>query len=209
MTPALARPARAFLLALAAAAVPAVAQIAQPPAAEAARPSPSPQAVVRVFIEACVLTEGDQAAAVDWAISNGFDPLDVMAPNVEPLLAGKPGTALTMPQQPVWLVTTKGGPCTVWAEHTMGPALHLAFQQGVGQLAAKGAKAEMTVERTVERAGAWRRQVQWRYRRVGGSHDFGLGAVTTLGEQPAAQALQLERMAPPTLRDLDGLPPSR
>jgi hypothetical protein len=198
------------LFALATAAMPpAVAQIAQPAAAEDTRPSPSPPAVVRVFIEACVLTEGDQTAAVDWAISNGFDPLDVMAPNVEPLLAGKPGTALAMPQQPVWLITTKGGPCTVWVERTLGPALHLAFQQAVGQLAAKGAKAELTVERTVERAGAWRRQVQWRYRRVGGSQDFGLGAVTTLGEQPAAQALQLERMAPPTVRDPDGLPPSR
>lgn len=203
MTPALARPARAFFLALLA--LPAAAQFV-PLASEAPRPGPSPEAVVRVFIEACVLTEGDQTAAVDWAVSNGFDPLDVLAPNVEPLLAGKPGTALTMPQQPVWIVTATGGPCTVWAERTAGPALHMAFQQAVTQLMAKGAKAEMTLERTVERAGAWRRQVQWRYRRVGGTRDYGLGAVTTLGEQPGAQALHLERLPPAVLREPDGLP---
>ena len=207
MTPALARPVRAFLLALAtaAAALPAAAQTI-PPATEAPRPAPAAEAVVRVFIEACVLTEGDQTAAVDWAVSNGFDPLDVLAPNVEPLLAGKPGTALTMPGQPVWLVTATGGPCTVWAERTAGPVLHLAFQQAMSQLVAKGAKAEMTLERTVERAGAWRRQVQWRYRRVGDSNDYGLGAVTTLGEQPGSQALHLERLPPAVTREPDGLP---
>lgn len=203
MTPALARPVRALLLALLC--LPVAAQLV-PLAGEAPRPGPAPDAVARVFVEACVLTEGDQTAAVDWAVSNGFDPLDVLSPNVEPLLAGKPGTALAMPGQPVWLVTATGGPCTVWAERTAGPALHMAFQQAVSQLVGKGAKAEMTLERTIERAGAWRRQVQWRYRRVGGSHDYGLGAVTTLGEQPGAQALHLERLPPAVQRDPDGLP---
>lgn len=203
MTPALARPVRALLLALLC--LPVAAQLV-PLAGEAPRPGPAPDAVARVFVEACVLTEGDQTAAVDWAVSNGFDPLDVLSPNVEPLLAGKPGTALAMPGQPVWLVTATGGPCTVWAERTAGPALHMAFQQAVSQLVGKGAKAEMTLERTIERAGAWRRQVQWRYRRVGGSHDYGLGAVTTLGEQPGAQALHLERLPPSVQRDPDGLP---
>lgn len=166
---------------------------------------PVAQAIVRVFIEACVLTEGDQMAAVDWAVSQGFNPLDVMAPSVEPLLAGKPGTVLAMPNQPqVWLVAAMGGPCAVWAEHSAGPPLHLAFQQAISQLAAKGARAQVSMERTVERAGAWRRQVQWRYRRVGGSQDFGLGAVTTLSDQPASQVLHLERLPPAVMQDPDG-----
>jgi hypothetical protein len=46
----------------------------------------------------------------------------------------------------------------------------------------------------VERGGAWRMQLQMRYRRVGGSQDFGVGTVTTLTTAPAAQALNLAPM---------------
>jgi hypothetical protein len=76
----------------------------------------------------------------------------------------------------------------------------------MGQLAAKGAKVQSTLDRNVERAGAWRHQVQVRYRRVGGSRDFGLGAITTLGEQPGAQALRLEPISAAAGFDPDGLP---
>ena len=186
-------------------------QIGDVPASAPAVPEPVPaaQAIARAFIEACVLTEGDQVAAVDWAISQGFDPLDASDPNVEPLLSGKPGTVLAMPGQvaPVWLVAATGGPCTVWAERNSGEAVKLAFAQAVGQLVAKGAKLQPIRERDIERAGAWRHQSQWRYRRAGGTQDLGLDVVTTLSEQPGTQVLHLDRLSTPAAGfEPDGMP---
>ena len=48
--------------------------------------------------------------------------------------------------------------------------------------------------------------MQVRFRRVGGSQDFGLGAVTTLGEQAGAQALRLEPAPTAARFDPDGVP---
>jgi hypothetical protein len=47
----------------------------------------------------------------------------------------------------------------------------------------------------VERGGAWRMQLQMRYRRAGGAQDFGVGTVTTLTAQPAAQVLHAAPIA--------------
>jgi hypothetical protein len=168
---------------------------------------PGPAAIVDVFVQGCVLTEGVTTAAVDWALSQGFNPQDPYAPDAKPLLAGKPGTILAMgSSSSVLLASGMDGTCTVWADRAPGPAVHLAFKQALGQLAAKGAKVQSTLERNVERAGAWRRQVQVRYKRVGGTHEFGLGAVTTLGDEAGAQALRLEPVAGAAGFDPDGLP---
>ena len=168
---------------------------------------PEPAAIVDVFVQGCVLTEGVTTATVDWALSQGFNPQDPYAPEAQPLLAGKPGTILAMgSSSSVLLAVGMDGSCTVWADRAAGPAVHFAFKQAMGQLAAKGAKVQSTLDRNVERAGAWRHQVQMRYRRVGGSQDFGVGAVTTLGEQAGAQALRLEPVSAVAGFDPDGLP---
>ena len=62
----------------------------------------------------------------------------------------------------------------VWA----GGALRLAMAEMLGRVGASGARAQLQLERNIERSGAWRNQMQWRYRAVGGSLEFGLGAVT-------------------------------
>ncbi len=171
------------------------------------RSAPEPADIVKVFVNGCVLTEGMPTAAVDWALSQGFNPQDPYAPDASPLLGGKPGTILAMgSSSTVLLVAANDGSCTVWADRAPGPGVYFAFKQALGQLAAKGAKVQSTLDRNVERAGAWRRHVQVRYRRVGGSQDFGLGAVTTLGDQVGAQALRLEPTAPAAGFAPDGVP---
>jgi hypothetical protein len=101
-----------------------------------------------------------------------------------------PGSA-----SPVLLAIDLDKRCTVWAERGDGPAVRTEFVKAMNALATKGARLQPLQERTVERGGAWRMQLQMRYRRVGGSLDFGVGAVTTLAAPPAAQALSLAPIA--------------
>jgi hypothetical protein len=155
----------------------ALAAHAQNPFFEAARanaPPVQPEAtaaakIVRVFIDGCVANEGESMKTVDWAINQGL-----------------PNSA-----SPVLLAIDLDKRCTVWAERGDGPAVRAEFVKAMNALAAKGARLQPLQERTVERAGAWRMQLQMRYRRVGGSQDFGVGTVTTLAAPPAAQALSL------------------
>jgi hypothetical protein len=167
----------------------------------------APAEVVRWFVEGCVAHEGEPVPVMDWALTQGFDPLDPIFPEVGALLAGRAGAVLRSPDGAVMLATTTDGACTVWAERSAGPAVFLALQQAVGQLGIRGARVQVQFERNIERAGAWRRQWQARYRRVGGSMDLGLGSVTTLTDAPAAQVLQLSRVPPAgSASDPDGLP---
>jgi hypothetical protein len=149
--------------------------------------------VVQAFVEGCVLTEGELTPAIDWAVNAGWLPVDMLAVDVRPLLGGQAGTVLAMPDTaaPVLLAVTADRGCTVWAERLPGPALRSAFQQSVAQLARRGGRVQPMLDRTVERAGAWRQHLQLRYRRAGGSHDHAIGAVTTLTPAPAQQALHL------------------
>lgn len=166
-----------------------------------------PTEVVRWFVEGCVAHEGEPVPVMDWALTQGFDPLDPIFPEVGALLAGRAGAVLRSPDGAVMLATTTDGACTVWAERSIGPAVFLALQQAIGQLASRGARVQVQFERHIERAGAWRRQWQARYRRVGGAMDLGLGSVTTLTDTPAAQVLQLSRVPPAgPASDPDGLP---
>lgn len=190
---------RAFLLGVAC--LVALSVQAQNPFIDAARATastapPAPvaaAAIVRVFIDGCVAHEGDSMKTVDWAINQGFEPDFAQGSAAQLLLAGQPGTALAMPGSAgqVLLAIDLDKRCTVWAERGDGPAVRAEFVKAMNALAARGARVEPAQERTIERGGAWRMQLQTRYRRASGSQEFGVGAVTTLTSQPAAQALSL------------------
>lgn len=169
--------------------------------------APLTHAAVRVFIEGCVRHEGALTAVVDWALTQGFEPLDASDEGARTLLDGGYGAVLAAraPAEPVLLAVSADGRCTVWAERAPGPLVHQALLLATSQLAERG-RLQLVVDRTVERAGAWRRHVQWRYRRAGGAQDWSLGAVTTLGEAPSAQALQLARLPAAPGFDPDGQP---
>jgi hypothetical protein len=177
---------------------------AQNPFYEAARanalpPQTAPAAaarIVSVFIDGCVAHEGDSMKTVDWAINQGFEPDFARGGAAEALLQGQPGTVLALPgsASTVLLAIDLDRRCTVWAERSDGPAVRADFVKAMNALASKGARVQPAQERTVERGGAWRMQLQMRLRRVGGSQDFSVGAVTTLTAQPAAQALSLAPM---------------
>ena len=158
-----------------------------------AAPRATVDRVAQAFVEACVLTEGELTPAIDWAVNAGYLPVDMLAVDVRPLLGGQAGTVLAMPDvtAPVLLAVTADRGCTVWAERLPGPALRSAFQQAVDRLVRRGVRVQPMLDRTVERAGAWRQHLQLRYRRAGGSHDYAIGAVTTLTPTPAQQALHL------------------
>ena len=153
----------------------------------------TPQGVATLFHQACVRTEAQNDAAVDWALTQGFEPLDALSGSAQDLLEGQPGTVLASPdsQGRVLLVIAQDRRCTVWAQRISGPALRLAVAEVMGRVNASGARAQLQLERNIERSGAWRNQMQWRFRAVGGSLEFGLGAVTTLTAAPATQALNM------------------
>ena len=134
---------------------------------------------------------------VDWAINAGFEPIDAHVGAGAALLSGQPGTVFVMPgsASPVLLAIDLDKRCTVWAERADGPALRAEFVKAINALASKGARVQPLQERTVERGGAWRVQLQMRLRRAGGAQDFGVGAVTTLTAQPAAQVLSTAPIA--------------
>jgi hypothetical protein len=179
------------------------------PAASAPKSAPpSVQAVVQVFLDACVLNEGQSGAVIDWALAQGFEPLDPLRTGAEDLLSGAAGTVLALPGSSGHVLLAAGDDrrCLVWAEQTNGPRLRIAFQKMVSGLGFKGAKLQSVIDRNLSSAGTWRNQTQWRYRRVGGSEDFGLGSATTLAGAAGAQLLHfapMTRVAPPYP---DGMP---
>lgn len=205
-------------LLLLAVAVPAAAQVTpvftaplvEPPPATPVAPPPAPvtpERIVGWFQQACVLPAAKAGAAVDWALANGFEPVDPMRGDVSGLLEGQAGSVLAAPDAGgrVMLVAVDGR-CSVWAEQEEGPPLRQALAAMVGTLTAKGAKARIEVERNLERSGAWRSQVQWRYRAVGTVDDLGIGAVTTLANAPGTQVLRVTPLAAPPGISPDGQP---
>ena len=168
----------------------------------------TPTAVARAFQQACVLTGAEEPASVDWALSQGFEPADALRGNVDELLAGKPGSVLAAPgtQSRVLLAVAPGRHCTVWAERVSGPALRLAVMESLQSLTASAGRLELQVDRSIERAGAWRNQMQWRFRATGGTGYLGLGAITTLSDAPATQALHAAPMAATPAYAPDGMP---
>lgn len=181
---------------------------AQAPAEPALSEWATPGGVARAFQQACVLTGGDEAAAVDWALSQGFEPAEVVRGNVDGLLSGAPGSVLAAPgtQGRVLLAAATGRQCTVWADQMSGPALRTAVAEAVSSLTAKGSRVQLQADRNFERAGAWRNQMQWRYRAVGASGDLGVGAVTTLSDIPGTQALHAAPLPATPAFAPDGLP---
>ena len=175
---------------------------------EPARASSSPQSVVQVFLNACVQNDGQPAAVVDWALANGFEPLDGTRTGADDLLGGEPGSVLVVPGSAgqVLLAVSQGQRCVVWAEQMSGPALRNAFQKMTSSLGFKGAKLQTVVDRNLATAGVWRNQSQWRYRRAGGEQDFGLGSATTLVDAPHAQLLHFAPLPPAAPPAPDGLP---
>jgi hypothetical protein len=171
-------------------------------------PWATPQGVARIFQQACVLTGAEEGAAVDWALSQGFEPVDPLRGNMDGLLSGQPGSVLAAPGTRgfVLLAAATGRQCTVWVDHMAGPPLRFAVMAALSALEGKGAKLQLGVDRNFERAGAWRNQMQWRYRAVGASGDLGLGAITTLGDSPATQALNAAPLPATPAFAPDGLP---
>ena len=185
------------------------APLVQPPAAvsvPASAPA-SPQGLVHWFEQACVATQGQAGAAIDWALSNGFEPVDPLRGGTDTLLDGQPGTVLMAPGSGgLVMLAATGAQCSLWVEQQEGPPLRAALAATVGALSAKGAKTRVEVERNLERSGAWRGQVQWRVRGVGWSQDIGIGAVTTLANTPGTQVLHVTPIAKAASFAPDGVP---
>lgn len=168
----------------------------------------TPQGVARTFAQACIVTGAEEAAAVDWALAQGFEPAEMTRGNVDGLLSGNPGSVLAAPgtQGRVLLAAATGRQCTVWVDQMPGPALRTAVAEAVSVLAGKGNRVQLQADRNFERAGAWRNQMQWRYRAVGASGDMGLGAITTLSDNPGTQALHAAPMPATPAIAPDGMP---
>jgi hypothetical protein len=168
----------------------------------------TPQGVARVFQQACVATNGEETAAIDWALGQGFEPTDATRGNMDGLLSGQPGSVLAAPgtKGRVLLAAAKGRVCTVWVDQLPGPPLRSAVIDALNTLALRGAKLQLGVDRNFERAGAWRNQMQWRYRAVGASGDLGVGAITTLGDGMGTQALNAAPLPATPAYAPDGLP---
>jgi hypothetical protein len=164
--------------------------------------------VVQVFLEGCVLNEGQTGGTIDWALAQGFEPLDPLVAGAEELLGGVEGTVLVAPGSAgrVLLAAAQGQRCVVWAQGQHGPKLRAAFEKMVSALRVKGARVEIMLERNLASAGAWRNQSQWRYRRLGGDQDFGLGSATTLVDGPGAQLLHFAPLPPAAPPAPDGMP---
>lgn len=176
---------------------------AAPEAVPATSAPVAPVDPVRLFIDACLLAASGPAEAVDRGLQAGLFPYPGDAPQAAPLLDGRPGTVMSLagpagdPPPIVMLAVVPGGHCTVWAEGLHGPSLHQDLILAVEALRQQeGVSVQPLSERTVERAGAWRRQVQWRFRLAPGQPELGFGTVTTLGDAPGAQVLRLAWTTP-------------
>ena len=168
----------------------------------------TPQGVASIFQQACLRNAAQAEAAVDWALTQGFEPLDALGGAGYELLEGQAGNVLTAPggENRVLLVVTHDQRCTVWAHRVSGPQLRLAMAEAMDRLGTGGARVTRDFERNIERAGAWRNQTQWRYRAQRGSAEFGVSAVTTLGITPATQALNMAPWQAPAGPAPDGSP---
>ena len=153
----------------------------------------SPQGVLNIFLQACLRSGAQGEAAVDWALTQGFEPLDSLGGTGYELLQGQPGNVLRAPgsEDRVLLVVTHDQRCTLWAQRVSGPQLRLAVAEVMDRLGTGGARVTRDFERNIERAGAWRNQTQWRYRPARTNAEFGVSAVTTLATAPATQALNM------------------
>jgi hypothetical protein len=147
--------------------------------------------IVAIFEQACVQTQGNSPAAIDWALTNSFEPIDMTREGaVQTLLQGQSGSVLAAPNtEGRVMLTVTTTQCSVWAERTPGPALRAALSAWLSGLVLKGAKAQALLDRSVERAGAWRHHMKWRYRAVGARHDATLSGLTTLTNTPGTQVL--------------------
>ncbi len=154
----------------------------------------TPQGVANIFLQACLRGAAQGEAAVDWALTQGFEPVDSLGGTGYELLEGQPGNVLRAPgsEDRLLLVVTHDQRCTLWAQRISGPQLRLAVAEVMDRLGNSGARVTRDFERNIERSGAWRNQTQWRYRLPRGSNaEFGVSAVTTLGTAPATQALNM------------------
>jgi hypothetical protein len=157
-------------------------------------PAPAvPAAVVRAFIDGCLAHEGDAMKTVDWSINQGYEWFDAATGPGATLLAGRPGTVMSMPGSAsrVLLAIDLDKRCTVWADRSEGPQVRAELVKALGALSARGVRVQAASERSVERAGAWRQQTQWLVRRGEGARAMALDAVTTLAAGPAAQVLSV------------------
>lgn len=177
----------------------------------------APESVARLFHEACIKGADKPAGVIDWALANGFDPVDSAGGSADDLLGGEPGTVLAAPlasprtqdgAPPATRVLLAGGAgrCTVWVEGVAGAPLRMAVAQMLAGLTAKGARLQLQVDRPIERGGAWRSQQQWRFRAPGATLELGLGAVTTLTDAPGNQALNMTLLPPTPALAPDGVP---
>lgn len=168
----------------------------------------TPQGVARAFQQACVLTGAEEPAAIDWALTEGFEPADQIRGNLDGLLSGQAGSVLAAPgtRGRVLLVAAQGRICTVWADQVSGPALRSAVAEMLGTLGSKGFRVQQLSDRNFERAGAWRNQTQWRVHAGGASVDLGVNSVTTLSDAPGTQAVHAEPLPMTPAYAPDGLP---
>lgn len=168
----------------------------------------TPTGVANVFLQACLRTGAQAEAAVDWALTQGFEPLDALGGTGYELLESQPGNVLRAPgsEDRLLLVVTHDQRCTVWAHRVSGPQLRLAMAEVMDRLGTGGSRVTRDFERNIERAGAWRNQTQWRSRAQRGSAEFGVSAVTTLSATPATQALNMARWQASVGPAPDGLP---
>lgn len=168
-----------------------------------------PEQAVRAFVDGCIEHEGQIAAVTDWALAQGWVPVDpLQEAAARPLLEGAPGQVLQASRRSsvLLLAVSAVGRCVVWASDQDGPLVRLALLRAIATLSARGARARIEVDRTVEHDGAWRNVMQWSYRRPGGSKELRLGAATTIGAAPAAQALQLAPLPEAPAYQPDGQP---
>lgn len=161
--------------------------------ASVAPPTAAADSLVRAFVDGCVAHGGDSMHTVDWAINEGWEWVDAFSGPGAALLSNRPGTVLSMPgsQQGVLLAIDLERRCTVWTERADGPVLRAAFVRALDTLASRGARVQPSIERSVERAGAWRMQLNRRVRLAGQTDELEVGSVTTLTPQPAAQVMSV------------------
>lgn len=189
-----------------------------PSAAElAAETAAASRALVRLFIDACVVTGGSYQAAVDSAIGQGLVPQDAEASGARALLDDRPG-AVFAPVAPdgsappgggVLLAVAERGHCLVWADRAHGPGVRLALQAALGERVGRGDRLEVELDRKLERGPTWRQQTQWRLRPAGSTLPLQVGLVNTLTDTPAPQVLRLQPFAPNPAAGpaLPGVPP--
>lgn len=167
----------------------------------------APDAVARMFQEACLDRAGQASAVIDWALERGFEPIDPIRGSADELLSGETGTVLAAPSSGSRVLLAGGSTrCTVWVEGVAGGPVRMALMRMLSVLPLKGGRLQAQVDRQIEKAGSWRSQQQWRYRAPGAVHDLAIGAVTTLSDAPGAQAINMTPLPPSSGFGPDGMP---